>query len=99
MDRNTIKAARDLIASVDKALEELPYRTARPAMASLNELMELVEDELPGGFYGQCEGCEELIGNDDPDPYMGEDVTLCATCYDRAPKEPVEEDAAFHLHR
>ena len=92
MDRNTIKAACDLIADVGKSLEELPYRTAHPAMATLDELLEIIKEELPGGFYSQCAACEDLIGNDDPDPYMGEDVTLCAACYDRAPKVAVEAD-------
>jgi len=80
MDQTMMKACFELIGEVTKAVEGLPYREARPALSSLNELHELIGEELPGGYFGQCEGCEALLGNDDERGSSEDGLHFCMNC-------------------
>ncbi|MEE9159965.1 MAG: hypothetical protein V3U60_16470 [Gammaproteobacteria bacterium] len=82
MDQDAMKAGFELIGSITKAVEGLPYRDARPALESLNELHDMIGEGLPGGYFGQCEACETLLGNDDEMALTEDDITLCVACCD-----------------
>lgn len=79
IDREDIVLMFEKLAEVEKALGDLPYRAAKPAMQTLQELHDMLGDMLPGGLYGQCEACSDLIGNGE-DFVATDDGAFCAAC-------------------
>ncbi len=86
MDRDEIKAFMGLSVMVEHALNALPYRDALPAIQKLGEMRDLVGEQLPGGYFGSCAGCDEVKGFDEM--VSGGDEWLCQDCMKTAPTEP-----------
>lgn len=83
-ERETLKSNLDLIDKVEKALGDLPFRLAVPAVQTLGELRDCLCEVLPGGLYTFCESCELPIGCDEESATDPEgDTTLCAECIKR----------------
>lgn len=85
MARDEIEAFFGEAAKVEFALNALPYRDAVPAMRALNDMRNLVGDQLPGGYYGKCIGCDEMKGEDEM--VSCGDENLCKTCVEKAEVE------------
>lgn len=82
MTRDDIKAFFEESTKVQFALNALPYRDAVPAFKALEEMRGIVGEQLPGGYYGTCIGCEEVKGEDEMVDCG--DENLCKTCADSA---------------
>lgn len=78
MTRDEISAFFGEAARVEFALNALPYRDAVPAMRALQDMRDLVGEQLPGGYYGKCIGCEEVKGEDEM--VNCGDENLCTEC-------------------
>lgn len=87
MTRDQIKSLYELGSKVTEALSALPYRDAAPAMRALDEMLEVVSDDLPGGYYGNCIFCEEVKGEDEMVDYG--DERICTACFAKR-EDPVE---------
>lgn len=85
MSRDEIKSFFDESTKVQFALNALPYRDAVPALGALEVMRDLIGEQLPGGYYGSCIGCDELKGQDEMVNCGDED--LCKTCADRMTAE------------
>lgn len=85
MTRTEIEAFFDEAAKLEEALGGMIHREAAPALKALDEMRGLVGEELPGGYYGKCIGCEEVMGNDEMVRCGDED--LCTSCVARHTKE------------
>lgn len=82
MTREEVEAVRELCSAVIAELQDIPHSTYRRAGQYLGELTSMFEEKLPGGYFGHCEACNTVLGNDD-DMVSGEDVTICRDCADR----------------
>lgn len=80
--REEVESVRELCSAIIFELQDIPHSTYRRAGQYLGELTSMFEEKLPGGFYGHCEGCNTILGNDD-DFVSGEDVTICRDCAER----------------
>ena len=80
MNRDAIKALMDASQKVERALEALPYRDAKPAMRALDEMRDLVAEQLPGHEYAECGFCHEAKGVDEMQDCG--DERMCADCCD-----------------
>lgn len=85
MTRDDIKSIFNEAAKVEKALGGLPHRDAKPALQAVQGILDIVGEELPGGYGGTCMGCEEVKGLDEMVSCGDED--FCRTCADQMAKE------------
>lgn len=81
MTRDQIKGVMDLAKDVERALVELPYRLAKPAIGKLDELRAVVAEQLPGFEYAECPECEEAKGIDEM--VDAGDERVCSDCVAR----------------
>ena len=89
MERKVVKCCFRYIDEIIKAVDAVPHGLAMPIIHQLDELREVIGEELPGGYFSQCEGCGEPIGNDDSF-YTSDDCYLCEDC-GKGGGESVEE--------
>ena len=85
-NRDKIKCAIEVLDELDKGVQSLPYREARPLIARISELRGIIGMSLPGGYYGACPNCGEVKGHDEMIS-LG-DVDFCEEC---AP--PIDREA------
>jgi hypothetical protein len=88
MTRDEIKAYFDLSGKVADALRHLPWLRADPALGSLQEMADIIGEQLPGSYCGNCPQCEEPKGYDEMVDCG--DEKICKTCVARwdDPKKP-----------
>lgn len=76
------------IETISAAVEEAPYRVAAPAARTLGTLRDAIAAELDLEIVGQCEGCDELIFEDEEHAWTEDGVKFCKEC------TPEPEDVA-----
>ena len=81
MTRDEIAAFFNESAKIEKAIGKMLYIDAVPTLAALTEMRNLVGEQLPGGYYGRCIGCEEVKGEDEMVSFG--DENLCTDCAKR----------------
>ena len=92
MTRDEIKAFFEEANKVERFIEGLVFREARPAMLALEEMRGLVGEQLPGGYAGTCIGCEEVKGQDEMVDCGDEE--LCTECVARYQKDAASKAGA-----
>jgi hypothetical protein len=90
--RQIVKAFFELAGKVDEALGGLPHRDAVPALRSLQQMMDIVGEQLPGGYCGDCPHCDEVKGEDEME-YCGEE-RVCSACIARWNESPTPDAGA-----
>jgi len=81
LGRDELGEALRLLDEVQQALGGLPYRDAHPQLRNIEAIRGHLDDTLPGGFAGFCEGCEEPFGWDEIAAHDSEGgIILCAKC-------------------
>lgn len=78
MTRDEIKSFFNLSDQIESAVGGMPYNAAKTLLGALNEMRSLVGEQLPGGYYGTCIGCEEVKGEDEM--VSCGDENLCGVC-------------------
>lgn len=91
MTRDEIKSFFNESEIVESALGHLPYREARPALAALTSMLEIVGGTLPGGYYGTCISCDEVKGIDEM--VACGDESLCSICIEVHRKSEAAESS------
>ena len=87
-ERETLKSNLDLIDRVERALDNLPYLRAAPAIRDLHELRNTLCEVLPGGYYMDCEVCGLPIGCDEDWVGTEKDAVVCGDCAKRHEQAP-----------
>jgi hypothetical protein len=85
MTRDEIQAFFEESEKVEKAIGKMLYVDAVPTLAALTEMRNLVGEQLPGGYYGKCIGCEEVKGEDEMQS-CGDEM-MCLSCIEQWNKE------------
>lgn len=85
MTRDELKAFFELVGKVGDALADLPHRAAMPALSALQEMSDIVGEQLPGGYCGECPHCQDVKGEDEMVDCG--DERICQICVDQWEKE------------
>ncbi len=85
MTRDEIQAFFEESGKVEKALGGLTHRDAVPALRALQDMRDIVGEQLPGGYYGTCMGCDEVKGDDEM--VSCGDEMLCTGCVKQAEEQ------------
>jgi hypothetical protein len=80
MSREEITAYFKLSAVLAEDIKALPYRDAANALDRLKEMADIVGEQLPGGYIGECLHCDEAKGEDEMVDCG--DEKLCSDCVD-----------------